>query len=135
MSSCTVNSFKDYIKHGVEDKITNYTIDNKCSNCGNCCNNILPVNKDEIKRIKRYIKEHDIKAVKRFYPTDHKSIDMMCPFRDDDKKICNIYEVRPKVCRLFLCNNEAEAKKNREKLGNSRHHIDFRQEFYNDSIF
>ena len=135
MSSFVVNNFKQYIEHGKKDKITDFTVDNKCSNCGNCCNDILPVNKQEIKRIKQYIKEHNIKEENNFMPTAHKSLNMMCPFRNDRENKCNIYEVRPKICRLFLCSNEAEAKKNREEFARTRTFVDFRDEFYNSRHF
>lgn len=28
---------------------------------------------------------------------------LSCPFRDDKNKKCQIYEVRPYICRVFKC--------------------------------
>lgn len=33
---------------------------------------------------------------------------MTCPFRDEAKRICTIYEVRPEICREFMCNHTTE---------------------------
>ena len=82
------------MKHGVY----NFTKDGKCTCCGNCCTALLPVTKEELKTIKRYIKKKHIKPV-----THTGGIDFTCPFRNDEKKICNIYEVRPTICRDFKC--------------------------------
>ena len=43
---------------------TDFTINGKCSNCGECCGSILPVTKKEIKRIKAYVRKHNIKPHK-----------------------------------------------------------------------
>ena len=53
------------MKAGVND----FTVDGKCSNCGQCCSNYLPVGKREIENIKRYIKKHNVKEVKRIFPS------------------------------------------------------------------
>lgn len=83
--------------------------DGKCSNCGECCSNILPLTQKEIKQIKKYIYAHNIK------PCEHtvnvlrqKPVDMVCPFRDNVNKCCTIYPVRPLVCRLYMCSNGIE---------------------------
>lgn len=57
-------------------------------------------NKKELKIIKRYAKRKHIK------PVNHENVnfDLTCPFRDDEKKVCMIYEVRPFICRTFICN-------------------------------
>ena len=105
-------------------KCNNYCINGSCSNCGNCCTELLPLTNDEVKLIKAYIKEKNIKPYSNVYfKYDNKeSINLMCPFRDFDKKKCLIYEVRPKICRLFKCNqddNIIEAhKKNTHKRAN-----------------
>ena len=33
-------------------EITDYTCNNKCSNCGNCCGDLLPLSHKDIKTIK-----------------------------------------------------------------------------------
>ena len=92
----TLDEFWNDVKHGVY----NFTKDGKCVSCGNCCTAILPVTKEEIKAIKRYVKRKHIKPVVHPGKAD---IDLTCPFRNDEKKICNIYEVRPTICRDFKC--------------------------------
>lgn len=83
--------------------VTDFTVDGKCSGCGNCCANFLPISDVEIERIRRYIKKHGIKERIRCFPTAEPMVDMMCPFRDDIGKKCTIYEVRPAICRDFQC--------------------------------
>ena len=62
-----------------------------CTNCGECCG-IIPVDEKELAEIKEYVKKHNIKARKNF---PH------CPFRNEEQKKCDIYPVRPIICRLF----------------------------------
>lgn len=88
------------MKAGVWD----YTEDGKCSQCGSCCSDFLPVGKHELKRIRDYVKKHEIKQRKHCAPFAQKiEIDMVCPFRNNDDKRCEIYPVRPAICRDFRC--------------------------------
>lgn len=88
------------MKSGVWD----YTEDGKCSQCGKCCSDFLPVGKHELKRIRDYVKKHEIKQRKHCAPFAKKiEIDMVCPFRNNDDKRCEIYPVRPAICRDFRC--------------------------------
>lgn len=94
-----MSSFEEVLrdmKHGVY----NFTDNGKCTCCGNCCTALLPVTKEELKTIKRYIKRKHIKPVVHHEKVD---IDMTCPFRNDAEKKCNVYEVRPAICRDFKC--------------------------------
>jgi len=125
-----VSSFKEYIENGLEDKIHDFTKENNCSNCGNCCTNALPMSNKEVDRIKKYIKSNKITEQKHLSPLAKAPIDWTCPFRDDKNNICTIYEVRPKVCRLFICNDSEKAKSNREKLANTTTIRQVRREFF-----
>ena len=87
------------MKSGLYD----FTEGGKCSNCGQCCSNYLPISKHEVETIKRYIEKHGIKEIKRFSPAAKPPIDMVCPFRSDTEKRCTIYPVRPAICRDFQC--------------------------------
>lgn len=87
----------------MESGVWDYTENDECSGCGNCCGNILPISSKEIKRIKRYIEKHDIKEQIRRFPTANPTIDMQCPFRDDIGRRCTIYPVRPMICQDFRC--------------------------------
>lgn len=95
--------------------------DGKCSGCGNCCSNLLPLTKSEIVTIKKYIKRHKIKPVDHYSAvTAEKSIDWICPFRHEQKG-CLIYEVRPAVCRAYQCNKKPiSIAKNLKDIGISR---------------
>ena len=90
------------MEHGVYDLTDN----GKCTGCGQCCSNVLPMTDIEIQRISKYIKRYNIKECKHFVPTKEPALDMSCPFLDTskDKDKCKIYEVRPQVCRDFICN-------------------------------
>lgn len=81
---------------------TDYTVNGKCSNCGQCCSNCLPLSDAEVKRIKVYIKKHKIKEQRHNVMV---GVDMTCPFRDERNKKCLIYEIRPAICREFMCNH------------------------------
>ena len=82
----------------------------RCSNCGECCHtNFLPMNEQEVARIKRYIKKYRITDSLGYAPMVSKWQSMdYCPFRDEAQKRCKLYPVRPEICRRFLCNLEDE---------------------------
>ena len=80
-------------------KVTDFTKNGECSKCGNCCGNYLPLTTYEIERIKAYIKKHNIKEHLHHFAY---GLDMTCPFLND-KQMCNIYKVRPQICRCFRC--------------------------------
>ncbi len=99
----TLQQIYEDMEHGVYD----FTKDEKCSSCGACCSNYLPLSSGEIKEIKRYIKKHHIKEQKHMIaPTVAPVFDMNCPFLDmsKEKDKCTIYDVRPKICRCFIYN-------------------------------
>lgn len=81
--------------------VTDFTVDGKCSQCGACCSGVLPLSKYEVDKIRRYVKEHDIKEQRR---NGLMGVDMTCPFRDERERKCLIYPVRPQICRSFMCN-------------------------------
>lgn len=88
------------MKAGVYD----FTKDGKCSNCGECCADILPISTEEIRKIRAYIKKHRIQEQKHFFPlADVPVADFTCPFRSTAERKCVIYEVRPAICRDFQC--------------------------------
>lgn len=83
--------------------VYDYTVEGRCSGCGSCCSNLLPISNKEAKTIADYIKKHGVKEYKRRFPTAKTFTDMSCPFRDDTEKKCLIYPVRPAICREFQC--------------------------------
>lgn len=89
--------------------LTDYTRCGECSNCGQCCSDILHLSEEEIKRIDKYLKK--IKVIQH----NKEKNNLMCPFRNEMLKKCDIYEVRPEICRIFKCNKTPEeAFRNRE---------------------
>ena len=99
------------------NKMIDYTKDNKCSNCGSCCTDFLPLYVHEIRRIREYIEKHNIKEQHHNFM---QGLDITCPFRDDTNKKCLIYEVRPSICRTFICSGSEEkmlANKTRHEKG------------------
>ena len=87
-----------------------YTKEGRCSNCGNCCTELIPITNNELKLIKAYVKEKHIEPFSDvLFDLDGKfSINLLCPFRDMENKKCMIYEVRPKICRLFKCDQSLD---------------------------
>ena len=125
-----VVSLSEAIQNGIEDNIHDFTKDGKCSSCGNCCTKLLPMSKKEVAAIHKYIEKHGIKECRHLLPLAKPAYDMTCPFRNNDNRTCSIYEVRPEICRQFICNNEKMAKRNRNLLRQTRSMVDVRSEFY-----
>lgn len=98
----TLNTLQGLIENGNDGVIDN-TVDGKCSNCGSCCSNVLPISQKEAETIAKYIKKHDIKEKKRLLPTIKQHEDLSCPFRSATEGKCLIYPVRPAICRDFQC--------------------------------
>ena len=86
-------------------KFEDFTINGKCSNCGGCCSDLLPMSDFEVNRIKSYIKKHNIKEQRH---NVFNGIDMTCPFRDETNRKCLIYAIRPEICKQFMCNHKKE---------------------------
>ena len=119
------------------EKVINYTENGKCSNCGQCCTDYIPISQKEINRIRKYIKKHRIED----YPLiENGEIYCICPFRNRKKKICMIYEVRPDICRKFICSQSMDEmmKNKKEAFDKARYNNDvsdyrsLRSIFYND---
>ena len=79
-------------------ELTNYTKDGKCSKCGACCTNYLPMTKREIKRLSRWVKKHHYSADSLI-----DALDFTCPFLNKETLECSCYEIRPLVCQKFTC--------------------------------
>lgn len=94
------------IKMGnIESEHNDYTCNGKCSNCDACCSNTLPMTKQDIARVRRYINKHHIEPINHVPAiVAYKHMDGICPFRDMTNERCVIYEARPTVCRLYQCN-------------------------------
>lgn len=117
-------------KRGMEDNVFNFTVDGKCSNCGACCSNFLPMSRKEVERIRAFIKKNNIRESVHLLPVAKTGYDATCPFRDNAGKICTIYPVRPEICKLFICDSEKRVKHNRGLLRQTREIVYVREEFF-----
>lgn len=104
------------MKHGVY----NFTENGRCTCCGNCCTALLPMTKGELKTIQRYVKRKHIKIEKH----DGCDLDLTCPFRDNEKRICTVYEVRPQICHDFKCD------KPQKKIDDSKERFSYDSRFH-----
>ena len=122
-----LDKFLTDLEQGVHD----HTVNGKCIRCGECCSAILPVTNEEIKRIKAYIKKKRIKPTK-VHNSEH-TFDCTCPFYDEEKKECRIYEVRPSICSSFLCSYlRKDIENNKKKFdGDNRYHTVYMRDIFN----
>lgn len=117
MKIASIEDMMRDMEHGVYD----FTKDGKCSGCGNCCSNYLPLTAGEVNRIAQYVKKHGIREQLHLpapmnlegYDT---VMDATCPFRDNANKRCVIYEIRPSICRDFRCDKPSK----RDMAGNMK---------------
>ena len=109
--------------------------DGSCSGCGECCSDFLPLSNEEIIRIQNYLKKHPMEPHRNLLaPLRTKMADMTCPFRNNVKKKCDIYEIRPLICRNFICTKTLEdGKKDREIVSKKRNVYSMRKVFFGDS--
>lgn len=123
------------VRRDMERNIFNLTKDGKCTGCGSCCSNYLVMSRKEIRDIRRYIRKHKIEACKRNLPLAGAAIDMTCPFLDLGRgnKKCTIYEVRPFVCRKFICDSEQREPIKPEDVAVTRKVVSMREVFFNES--
>lgn len=82
--------------------IVDNTCNHKCSRCAHCCTAFLPWTIKEVYTVKDFMKEH--KIVPNFLSSfDEHNLYAFCPFLDKDTRRCQIYPVRPLICRTFKC--------------------------------
>lgn len=98
-------------------KCENCTNNGSCSRCGECCSPFIPITWKEYKRIKKYIEENNIEPSNI---RDGNNVYISCPFYDRANKKCNVYSVRPEVCKRFLCSHK------QEKINTNRKYFDER---------
>ena len=124
------------ISENMGNNTYNLTDNGKCVQCGECCSNFLPMSKKEINEIHRYIKKHNIKEFKNLFPVNNPTFDFTCPFlnADKSKEKCMIYEVRPMICRKFICDNK-QRKELTQQETDGLDIVDMRHEFYGAESF
>ena len=103
------------------EQYSNHCVNGKCSNCGECCADLLPVTPEEIRRIKAYVEKHHIKERKDAPFFDPNATDLTCPLRNNKENRCEVYPVRPLICREFICTKSLQqAKHDRDLVHASR---------------
>lgn len=106
----------------MESGVYNFCKDGKCIGCGECCSALLPISEKELRVIKRYVKKKKLKP-HRHMAVASVALDMTCPFLDSTKSSekCDIYSVRPKICREFICcQPPSKVKANKELFWSTR---------------
>ena len=86
----------------------NKCVGGKCSGCGDCCTDMLPLSGKELANIKRYAKAHNLVEHRQAPFWDRDAVDLTCPFSNQHTKVCEIYPVRPEICRSFICSKPTE---------------------------
>lgn len=108
--------------------------DGSCSGCGECCSDLLLLSEDEVRRIRAYVKKYNLKPhynPSALLPTGE--LDSICPFRDNEKEQCDIYSVRPQICRSFICSQSLDqAHEDMKILEKRRKMHSMRYEFFGD---
>lgn len=123
----TLEQMLSDMKSGVYD----FTKDGECSNCGQCCSNFLPISKKEADAIARYMKKNGIKKHINRPPTVQPTMDWTCPFRNEKERKCDIYPVRPAICRDFRCDKPAKGIMADRAMYEGKHGIvDMRETFF-----
>lgn len=136
MGNIKIISVKEYVNRS-KDETIDFTKDGKCSNCGGCCSNLLPLRDLEVIEIRQYVKINKIKATNnQLAPLRSKVIDLTCPFRSEAENKCTIYSVRPNICRFFLCDNdkarEIAYSKSMTKIRQFVRIVNMRDQFFNE---
>lgn len=90
-----------------------------CTRCGDCCEYCIPYSEKELKQIKEYVKEHNIKPepgrLSTYKKDGYNAIKPKCCFYNEKEKKCNIYEVRPAICRAYKCDDKNWIKSHSKK--------------------
>ena len=99
----------------VKDEVKDFYKDGKCSRCGECCTPFIPMTYKEYKKIKKYIKENNIQCESQVAGND---VHIRCCFYNRKEHKCNIYKVRPEICKRFKCCGIAQQINARKKYFN-----------------
>ena len=89
---------------GGTGKITDNSLLGKCSKCGECCTNFLPISQREVDIIQKYVINNKIRPQTHMLVMQNR---LTCPYYDG--KRCLIYEVRPLICKEFYCYKRPDA--------------------------
>lgn len=68
-----------------------------CLNCGECCG-LIPVTEDDWQKIRKAVAGMPESERERLQNQPRGPL--TCPFRDEEKTRCSVYDVRPLICRM-----------------------------------
>ncbi len=102
-------TFIECIRKAVEEgyRGTDNTCKGQCSNCGECCGVVLPIDQEDADKIQEYVIKNNIFPQRQKLVMEQK---WQCPYYNGSMEGCSIYAARPKVCRIYQCNKEADIK-------------------------
>lgn len=72
-------------------------------------NKIKAVCGQRVIRLGDYDKKHHLKEHRLPAGAALESVDLTCPFRNETTKRCEVYPVRPLICRAFICSRTLQA--------------------------
>ena len=75
-----------------------YTGRGDCRGCGECCGRFLPLSSIDVRRLRRYMRQHGIEP----RPEKPGTLDLTCPLLGESGE-CMAYEARPDICRSYRC--------------------------------
>jgi Fe-S-cluster containining protein len=78
----------------------------KCVNCNECCSIHTLISKKERIKIFRYLEANPELRDLVIARTEERfavHINLKCPFSNDETKKCDIYNIRPEICREYHC--------------------------------
>lgn len=113
MKESNIQEIVQELVFGNSNNLVDCSINGKCSKCGECCSNFLPVSQSEVNKIQKYVIENKIRPQKQMLVMKNT---LTCPYFNGKK--CLIYEVRPLICKEFYCYKKPSieiAKKFREE--------------------
>ena len=113
MKESNIQEIVKELVFGNANNLVDCSINGKCSKCGECCSNFLPVSQSEVNKIQKYVIKNKIRPQKQMLVMKNT---LTCPYFNGKK--CLIYEVRPLICKEFYCYkkpNVEMAKKFREE--------------------
>ena len=123
----------------IRNNIRDNSDDGICSRCGQCGSNLLPMNMEDVDRIRQYLKTHDISPAPKERPaTLYYRVDFdPCPFCDftGGFATCKIFEVAPTICKKFICKAELLAEQydiNGDIVQDKIGQVDCRKTFFGD---
>lgn len=94
---------------------------------------MLPLTSRELQRIRTYAKAHNLREHRQAPFFDPGAVDFTCPFRNQEKRRCDIYPVRPEICRSFICTKALEvAHADRDKIYRGRWERSLRYEVFDN---